>query len=80
MLPYFGETDQDNWILTYPLCQLAVAKHVEQDEAKREAILKVLNAIFSEEGQRRLSTGASVLSYNKTVNLEMNDSLQYVKE
>ena len=80
MLPYFGETSEDNWILTYPLCQLAVAKHVEQDEAKKEAILRVLNAIFSEEGQRRLASGTAVLSYNKTVNIEMNDSLAYVKD
>lgn len=80
MLPYFGETSDDNWILTYPLCQLAVAKHIEQDEAKKEAILRVLNAIFSEEGQRRLAAGVAVLSYNKTVNIEMNESLDYVKD
>ena len=80
MLPYFGETAEDNWILTYPLCQLAVAKHVEQDKAKREAILKVLDAIFSEEGQRCLASGAAVLSYNKTINMEMNESLEYVKD
>ncbi|MGN1027707.1 MAG: 5'-nucleotidase C-terminal domain-containing protein [Faecousia sp.] len=80
MLPYFGETAGDNWILTYPMCQLAVARHVEQDEAKREAVLRVLDAIFSEEGQRCLAAGAAVLSYNKTVNIEMNDSLRYVKD
>ena len=80
MLPYFGETSEDNWILTYPLCQLAVAKHVEQDEVKREAIMRVLDAIFSEEGQRCLAAGAAVLSYNKNVNIEMNESLAYVRE
>lgn len=80
MLPYFGETSEDNWILTYPMCQLAVAKHVEQDEAKREAIMRVLDAIFSEEGQRYLAAGAAVLSYNKNINIEMNESLSYVRE
>ena len=80
MLPYFGETEEDNWILTYPMCQLAVAKHVEQDEAKREAIMKVLGAIFNEDGQRCLASGAAVLSYNKTIKMEMNESLEYVKE
>ena len=24
LLPYFGETSEDNWLLTYPMCQLAV--------------------------------------------------------
>ena len=26
ILPYFGETSKDNWLLTYPMCQLAVSK------------------------------------------------------
>ena len=80
MLPYFGETSDDNWILTYPICQLAVAKHVEENEAKKDAVNKVLNAIFSEDGQRCLASGAAVLSYNKTVDIEMNESLNYVKD
>lgn len=80
MLPYFGETAEDNWILTYPMCQLAVAKHVEENEPKREAVLRVLNAIFSEEGQRRLASGAAVLSYNKNINIEMDKSLDYVQD
>lgn len=80
MLPYFGETSEDNWILTYPVCQLAIARHVEQDAAKQEAILRVLDAIFCEEGQRRLASGSSVLSYNKTINMEMDESLAYVQE
>lgn len=80
MLPYFGETSDDNWVLTYPMCQLAVAKHVEQDQTKKEAILRVLDAIFSEEGQRCLASGAAVLSYNKTVNIEMDKSLDYIQD
>ncbi|MGN0414741.1 MAG: extracellular solute-binding protein [Agathobacter sp.] len=80
MLPYFGETSEDNWILTYPMCQLAVAKHVEKDEKKQEAVMRVLDAVFSEEGQRHLASGASVLSYNKTVDIGMGDFLDCVKE
>ncbi len=80
MLPYFGETSEDNWILTYPMCQLAVAKHVEKDEKKQEAVMRVLDAIFSEEGQCHLASGASVLSYNKTVDIGMGDFLDCVKE
>ena len=66
MLPYYGETSKDNWLLTYPMCQLAVSKEVEKDAAKKEAVMKVLSAIFSEEGQRHVAAGTSVLSYNKT--------------
>ena len=44
ILPYFGETSEDNWLLTYPMCQLAVSKKVEKDEAKW--ILTARNAIY----------------------------------
>ena len=80
MLPYFGETAEDSWILTYPLCQAAVSKQVEEDAVKKEAVMRVLDAIFSEEGQRRLASGASVLSYNKTVDIGMGKALDYVKD
>ena len=80
MLPYFGETADDNWLLTYPMCQVAVNKNVEQDEAKKDAVMKVMEAIFSEEGQRRLASGTAVLSYNKNVNIEKSDALEFVKD
>ncbi|MGN0773895.1 MAG: 5'-nucleotidase C-terminal domain-containing protein [Candidatus Ventricola sp.] len=79
ILPYFGEAEQDNWVLTYPMCQLAVSKSVEADEAKKAAVMEVLLAIFSEEGQRAVAAGASVLSYNKEVSIAPAPSLQYVK-
>ena len=80
MLPYFGETSVDNWLLTYPMCQLAVSKTVEQDEAKRAAVMEVLLAIFSEEGQKHVAAGTSVLSYNKEVNITPTASMQYVQD
>lgn len=78
ILPYFGETAQDNWVLTYPMCQLAVSKRVEEDEAKKDAVMEVLLAIFSEEGQRAVAAGASVLSYNKEVSITPAPSLSHV--
>ena len=80
ILPYFGQTSEDNWLLTYPMCQVAVSKQVEEDEAKREAVMEVLMAMFSEEGQKRVAAGTSVLSYNKEVNITPTDSLRYVQD
>ena len=78
ILPYFGETAQDNWVLTYPMCQLAVSKRVEEDEAKKDAVMEVLLAIFSEEGQRAVAAGTSVLSYNREVSITPAPSLAHV--
>ena len=80
MLPYFGETAEDNWLLTYPMCQLAVSKEVDKDEAKRAAVMEVLLAIFSEEGQKHVAAGTSVLSYNKEVNITSSPALEYVQD
>ena len=80
ILPYFGETAADNWLLTYPMCQLAVSRTVEQDEAKKAAVMEILLAIFSEEGQRHVAAGTSVLSYNKEVEIAPTPSLAYVQD
>ena len=80
ILPYFGQASEDNWLLTYPMCQVAVSKQVEEDEAKREAVMEVLMAMFSEEGQKHVAAGTSVLSYNKEVNITPTDSLRYVQD
>ena len=80
ILPYFGETSQDNWVLTYPMCQLAVSRTVEEDEAKKAAVMDVLMAILSQEGQKHVAAGTSVLSYNKEVKIDPTDALQYVQD
>ena len=80
ILPYFGETSDDNWLLTYPMCQVAVSKQVEEDDAKREAVMEVLLAIFSEEGQKHVAAGTSVLSYNKEVKINPTPAQEYVQD
>ena len=80
MLPYFGETAEDNWLLTYPSFQVAVSRAVETDSRKSDAVRRVLEAMFSEEGQRRAATSSAVLSYNKNVNNDMGEAFSYVTD
>lgn len=80
MLPYFGETSEDSWILTYPVCQFAVNKSVEEDEAKKEAVMRILEAVFSQEGQEKAANGTAVLSYNKNVNIDLGPSMRYIQD
>ncbi len=75
VLPYFGETDKDSWLLTYPMCQTAVSNTAAQDEAKLAAVLRVLQAMYSAEGQHELAAGGSVLSYNKEVDITSSKAL-----
>ena len=80
ILPYFGETANDSWLLTYPMCQAAVSSTVAQDEAKLAAVLKVLEAVYSAEGQSKMAGGAAVLSYNKEINITSSTSLEQVAD
>lgn len=80
ILPYFGETANDSWLLTYPMCQAAVSNTVAQDEAKLAAVLKVLEAVYSAEGQSKMAGGAAVLSYNKEINITSSASLEHVAD
>ena len=77
VLPYFGETNKDGWLLTHPMCQTAVSNTVAQDETKFAAVLRVLQAMYSAEGQRVLAAGGSVLSYNKEVDITSSKALEH---
>ena len=80
MLPYFGESAEENWLLTYPFCQVAVNSELEQDQSKSAAIMQVLEAMFSEEGQKRVAADNAVLSYNKNVDIEINNAFSQVMD
>ena len=78
MLPYFGETENDSWILTYPMFQVAVSDSVSKSPEKYSAVKEILSALFSEEGQKKAAAGSSVLSYSKTVEIPSTPVLRYI--
>ena len=72
MLPFYGETENDNWILTYPTYQVAVSKKVEENSRKKEIVLDMLSLMLSEEGELATVQGAPLLSYTMTNQLELS--------
>ena len=58
--------------------QVAVSNKVKQDTAKEKAVMDILNAMFSKEGQMKAASGRSFLSYNKTVDVQLSDELKYI--
>lgn len=73
ILPYFGETEEDNWYLTYPSFQ--VAARAEEDPERRALILSIMEVMLNEEGLRHIATGQDMVAYNKDVELELSPSL-----
>ena len=78
MLPYYGETENDNWILTYPMFQVAVSNKVKENPEKEKAVMNILDAMFSREGQMKAASGIFFLSYNKTVDIDPIDEMRYI--
>ena len=50
VLPYFGE--KQNFLLTYPVFNIAISKKVEESNDKKEAASRVLAAMTSPAGTR----------------------------
>ncbi|MCI6113874.1 MAG: hypothetical protein MR687_01135 [Spirochaetales bacterium] len=72
MIPFYGETENDNWILTYPTYQVAVSKKVEENSKKKQIVLDMVSLMLSEEGELATVQGAPLLSYTMTNQLELS--------
>ena len=78
-LPFFSQSGE-KWIMTTPYFQVALNRDLEQDTARREKAMKVLNVMLSEEAQNRIvADGQDVLSYSQNVSLRLTDYLKDVR-
>lgn len=76
MLPYFGDTAEDNWLLTYPSFNVAVNENVSKDKTKEALCMKVLDIMLSEEAQNILAGNHNMIPYNKDVSLHLDESMR----
>ena len=75
-LPFFSRNGE-KWIMTTPYFQIALNRDLEQDTARREKAMKVLNVMLSEEAQNRIvADGQDVLSYSQNVPLRLTEYLK----
>ena len=70
----------EKWIMTTPYFQIALNRDLEQDTARREKAMKVLNVMLSEQAQNRIvSEGQDILSYSQNVPLRLTEYLKDVR-
>lgn len=79
LMPYFGDTENDNWYLTYPSFHIGACKRTMEDPERERLILDIMEAMLSEEGQSCISHGKNMIPYNKDVNLELLPELDNIK-
>ena len=79
-LPFFSQNGE-KWIMTTPYFQIALNRDLEQDTARREKAMKVLNVMLSEDAQSRIvADGQDVLSYSQTVPLRLTEYMKDVRD
>ena len=79
-LPFFSQNGE-KWIMTTPYFQVALNRDLEQDTARRETAMKVLNVMLSEEAQNRIvADGQDVLSYSQNVPLRLTECMKDVRD
>ncbi|MCM1553573.1 MAG: extracellular solute-binding protein, partial [Butyrivibrio sp.] len=79
LLPYFGDTEEENWILTAPRFCTALSGALDEkgNERKKEVALKVLAAMYSEEGYKAMTSEeySYLLPYNRGVNIPLPENI-----
>ena len=79
-LPFFSQNGE-KWLMTTPYFQIALNRDLEQDTARREKAMKVLNIMLSEEAQSRIiSDGQDLLSYSQNVPLRLTEYLKDARD
>ena len=79
-LPFFSQNGEP-WIMTTPYFQVALNRDLEQDTARREKAMKVLNVMLSEEAQSRIvADGQDLLSYSQNVPLRLTEYMKDVRD
>lgn len=79
-LPFFSQNGE-KWIMTTPYFQIALNRDLEQDTARREKAMKVLNVMLSEEAQNRIvADGQDLLSYSQNVPLRLSEYMKDVRD
>ena len=79
-LPFFSQNGE-KWIMTTPYFQVALNRDLEQDTARRETAMKVLNVMLSEDAQNRIiADGQDVLSYSQNVPLRLTEYMKDVRD
>ena len=79
LLPYFGETENDNWYLTYPTFQIAASNKGMDNPGREKLILDIMAARVNQQGQDHISYGKNMVPYKKDVSLELMSQMDNLK-
>ena len=78
-MPFYQENGEE-WLMTTPYFQVALNKNLEKSKTKRDAAIKVLNTMLSEDAQNIVCADQDTLSYSQDVPLRLTKYLKDVRD
>lgn len=79
MMPYYGETEEKNWYLTYPAFQVAASARAEESPERKQLILDIMAAMLSEDGMQRIAANQNMIPYNSGITIELSSSMEGIQ-
>lgn len=76
LMPFYGETKEDNWYLTYPAFQVAASAAAEADPEREKLIMDILAAMLNEEGLLHITNGENLVAYSRGVEPQFSKELE----
>lgn len=78
-IPYFAQASDEGYIYMTPSLNVALNKELENNPDKLAAAIKLLECMISDEGQKLIANGDSVLSFNPEV-ASVTDGMEGLEE
>ena len=66
-IPYFSQTSDSSFVYMFPSLNIAFNKELEKNQEKLDTALDVLDCMNSEQGQKLITDGSGVISFNTDV-------------
>lgn len=79
LMPYFGETAEASWYLTYPAFQVAASARGTEDPARKQLILDIMTAMLDQSGQENIASGQNMIPYSYGVELGLSPELAHMQ-
>ncbi len=77
MMPYFGDTPDNNWYLTYPAFQ--VAAKAQEEHGRKALICDILETMTEPEGLRYIATGEDMIAYTSEANFSLSPMMKHIR-
>ena len=77
MLPFFGVTQKDNWLLTVPAFHVALNGKLAEDTDRQNKVLEILDVMLSSESMELLTENYIYIhSYNQDASVKLPSEVQ----